>query len=223
MLGGEEEAVGGLGVEHHHAADGARAVGVGDGAAHDFDRFKQVGIDEEHRGRAVARTGEILPCAVDDDLYAAEILEAADVGGGAGAAGVGLDGDAGGAEEDVIGGGGHAPGQGFGVDLAHRGHGFDGRLAGAADDGDAVEQHRALRHVAQRHVGCLDRLGAIIGLGQGLGMGDARHGAIGHARQKGSTEKLAGNVISACATSKNQTACRTRADLHLALLLRSDW
>ena len=108
------------------------------------DLLHQLRVDPEHALRAVAGALEVLPRAVDDHRDAAEILQAADVDAGAGALGVGLQGDARHAEEDVERRRRHAPVELLLVDMADRGQRLDRRLAGAADDCDLVKQRGAV-------------------------------------------------------------------------------
>ena len=90
-----------LGAERHHAADRAGAVDVGDRPAHDVDRREHLRLEIEHPVGVVAGALEVLPRAVDQHGDAPEILQAANVDGGAGIIAARLRGHAGHAEEDL--------------------------------------------------------------------------------------------------------------------------
>jgi len=72
-----------LGLEDDHAANGARAINIGDGPAHHRDLLQKLGLDPHRAGAAVIGTGEIVAGAIGDHGDAAEILEAADIDAGA--------------------------------------------------------------------------------------------------------------------------------------------
>ena len=146
-----QEVAGVLGLEHHDAADGAGAIGVGHRTADDLDLLDQLGIEDEEVLGAVRGLVEILPRTVDDHRNAAEILQTADIDAGRDTLGVALSRDAGKAKEDILGCRRLAPFESLSADDAHRRHLVDGRIANAADDGNAVEQgHR--RGVDRRHL-----------------------------------------------------------------------
>src|SRR5690606_3512783 len=63
---GIEEVFGVLGFDHDHAADCARAVGVGYRSANDVDLLDEVGDDPEGRAGAMARAAEVLSGNVDN-------------------------------------------------------------------------------------------------------------------------------------------------------------